>query len=97
MEFWYLTQGETVHGTLRDCRVDMPWFVCHFEATAAFGPFRALFEEDARLLENEEMDAWEEAAERIQQLGLVLRSPAGVPDITEFMLHITGSRGWFRY
>ncbi|MBZ9751564.1 hypothetical protein K7W42_11880 [Deinococcus sp. HMF7604] len=97
-----LEKDGTVLGTLTVTDTEM--FVVHgtFEATAAFAPYRALFDEDARLAvlvaddDSPEVLALAEASlEQLLALGLVLRSPRGT-GYRDLLLSIEGDQAGFR-
>ncbi len=102
MSKFALRRGYERLGTLEIVGIDQPWFMCKFEATPAFEPFRPLFDEELKLLEQERDDDkdwadWETAYSRIDELGLCIGALDGGNDITEFLLHIKGEEARFRY
>ena len=90
---------ETVLGrlTLQDGGADMFWHDGTFAPTPAFDAIAPLFLETRRLLERDEMDAFEAAYEHIVALGLELHPVGAGPPIREFLLHIDGEEARLRY
>ncbi len=68
---------------------------CKFEPAASFAELKPLFDDELRLLNRDDMRAWEEAYEKIRALKLQLVN--GENEIGEFLLHIDGDEAWFRY
>jgi hypothetical protein len=100
MEYIELKQGELLLGTLETTDLDQPWVICKFTPTPAFEAVKPLFDAELELIEGSddlEIDAWEMAYSRIDELGLQLVPVNGEPSISEFVLHIDGSEAWFRY
>jgi hypothetical protein len=95
-ERWALMRGPTRLGVLRVVDVDQPWFECAFEPTAVFEQVRELFEEEQRLLDADELDAWARAWERISVQRLVLEPLDGGARVEEFMLHVDGQTARLR-
>ena len=94
-----LRRGDVLLGTLHACGSDQPWLVCRFEATAAFEEVRPLFDEELRIMDSMsdlDVDAWERAYGRIDNLGLRLVPADGGDAIDAFLLHIQGQRARFR-
>src|SRR5687768_1632440 len=92
---WTLVAPDkTVFGrlTLHDDGADMFWHDGTFAPSPAFDAIAPLFRETGRLLERDEMDAFELAYERIVALGLELHPAGGGLPIREFLLHIDGER-----
>jgi len=92
-----LKRGEILLGTLQVRNLDMPWVICAFEATEAFDDVRSLFDEELKMVDKDDMDDWEKAYQRIEELGLVLVDVEGGKSITEFLLHVHGNEARFRY
>ena len=90
-----LWRGDELLGQLSSCTSDFPWVRCKFEPSASFAEQRALFDDELRLLNAEDMVAWEEVYEKIRALNLRLVSAQ--EDLGEFLLHIDGDEAWFRY
>lgn len=95
-EVWRLYQGEVLLGTLKVWR-EMPWLSGKFHPTPAFEPLRPLFQREIDLLNAEEHEAWEEAYDAIDALGLSLWAPDAEAPVREFLLHVDGDEAWFRY
>jgi hypothetical protein len=93
----YLKQGETVLGTLEDDGGDFPWRYCTFKPTEAFQKIKPLFDRELELLKAEDWDQFEQAYQRIKDLGLRLVEKDGETEITDFLLHIQDKAAWFRY
>ena len=89
-----LRRGDDLLGTLTSCTPDFPWIFCKFEPCDAFAEQRALFDDELRLLDQEDFVAWEQAYEKIRALNLRLVSAK--EDLSEFLLHIDGDEAWFR-
>jgi hypothetical protein len=95
-ERWALMRGRTRLGVLQVVDVDQPWFVCAFEPTAAFEQVRELFEEEQRLLDADEMDAWSGVWERIRAQQLVLEPLDHRLRVEGFLLHVDGQTARLR-
>jgi hypothetical protein len=91
-----LRRGGDLLGVLSYVGTDMPMFIYRFEPTLRFSEVQPLFDEELRLLNADEMDAWESAYDKINALGLTLEPTDGGPPIREFILHIEGREAWFR-
>ncbi|MEL7187068.1 MAG: hypothetical protein AAFN50_11650 [Pseudomonadota bacterium] len=77
--------------------VDMPWFNCKFLPTSDFSQFAHLFENELALLNADEMEKWETAYDEIDALGLKLvPTDADAADLIDLILHVEGSKAWFR-
>ncbi len=77
-------------GTLRPYSSDMFWTDCKFEATEEFQKIKPLFDEELKLVENDEFNAekWEEVYGKIEGLNLKLINPEDGRIVEEFLLHI---------
>ncbi len=94
---WELIRRDgTLLGRLTQDGLDPPWVLCRFEPTEHFAPVAHLFAEEIGLLEEDEMDNWAAVEEDVAALGLELRPSGGGTPIREFLLHVDGSRAWFR-
>ena len=89
----------TVFGrvALQEGGADMFWHNCTFAPTPAFDVIAPLFLETRRLLERDEMEAFEAAYDRIAALGLELHPVGGGEPIRDFLLHIDGEQAQLRY
>ena len=92
-----LKRGNELLGILYSYGNDFPWVNCNFEPTGSFGEVKPLFEEELKLLDAEDMDAWEIFYKQIDALGLRLVDEEDVNNISEFLLHIQGDKAWFRF
>ncbi len=102
MKSWRLLKNEEELGVLTLDSVDQPFLYCRFEPLMAFEKWRALFERELELGEQEDVSEADFAeACRIydEELapGLKLVACENGEEIIEFMLHIAGNRAWFRY
>jgi len=97
MDDFEVRRGKVLLGILRLLDVDQPWFMCEFAPTPDFEDVKPLFDEELRRLEviDDDIDAWENAYSRIDELGLQIVPPGGGPPLTEFVLHIEGNRARF--
>ena len=93
----HLKQGGKLLGTLCPYDSDMFWTNCKFESTEAFQKFKPLFDEELRLLEDEDWDKWEEVYNRITSLKLELINLENGKIIDEFLLHIQDDEARLRY
>lgn len=93
---YQLRRGEDLLGRLNSYASDFPWVHCKFEPSASFAELRPLFDEELRLLDGEDIVAWEEAYEKIRALNLRLVAMNGGDEIGDFLLHIDGDEAWFR-
>jgi hypothetical protein len=92
-----LYRGSELIGTLTRTDDDMPWHNGTFKPAAGFRVVRPFFDRERELLDADRMDEWQTAWDEIEALGLRLEPVAGGADITEFVLHIDGSKAWWRY
>jgi hypothetical protein len=92
-----LRRGEDLLGVLLYQNTDQPFFRYRFQPTPQFSEVQPLFIEELRLLNAEEMVAWELAYGRIVALGLTLDPPGGGPPIRDYILHIDGHDAWFQH
>lgn len=92
-----LYRGDQLLGTLTHTDDDFPWRNGTFDPAPAFAEFRPLFERELALLNTDRMHEWEAAWEAIAALGLRLEAGTAGESITEFLLHIDGTRAWWRY
>jgi hypothetical protein len=93
---YLLKRGEVLIGTLYVEDTDFPWVICRFEPTSAFTPFRPLFDEDIRVGDTEDIEAWDRAYEAIAALGLQLIARESGADWGDCLLHIQADKAWFR-
>ena len=96
MEF-HLKQKGKLLGTLRSYDLDFPWLLCKFEPAEAFQQIKPLFDEESKLLENDDMEKWEVAYSKIDNLNLELISIEDEKSISDFLLHIQDAEAWIRY
>jgi hypothetical protein len=92
-----LKRGDELLGILCSYGNDFPWIKCNFERAGSFGEVKSLFEEELRLLDADDMEAWEICYEQIYALGLRLVDEEDMKEIGEFLLHIRGDKAWFRF
>jgi hypothetical protein len=100
MRYLELKRGNVRLGTLQVIDLDQPWFVCEFVSTPDFEDVKPLFDEELALLEESDtfdIEAWEKAYSRIDDLGLQLVPTDSAAPISEFLLHIDGREARFRY
>ncbi len=96
MEF-HLKQKGKLLGTLRYYEANFPWINCKFEPTEAFQAVKWLFDEEIELLEKDDIENWEIAYNRINDLSLELINLEDENIMGEFLIHIEGDEAWFRY
>jgi pentatricopeptide repeat protein len=94
---WTLVSGETQIARFEQLDVDMPWFFCSFQPTAAFAAVEPLFLEQEQALAANDWDA----AERVwssmhKRMKLVPDDPAEQP-IEEFLIRLDGDHARLRY
>ncbi|MEU5099598.1 hypothetical protein [Streptomyces sp. NPDC020996] len=93
-DVWQLRRGEQVVGEILIEEGDFPWLSGRFVPAEGFAEVKPLFERELELVEEEDLDEWDEVVREIgEQLQLV--APAG--PVAEFLLHIDGERAWFRW
>ena len=92
-----LRRGQVVVGKLTSSTSDFPWLFCKFEPCDSFEELRTLFADELRLLNADDMVAWEAAYEKIRALNLRLVDVKEDNEIGEFLLHIDVDEAWFRY
>lgn len=81
---------------MRRVGIDQPFVQCTFEATPAFESVRSLFDEELRLVNDDQIDEWMVAYERLTARGLRLRSVATGEAVEDVLVHVEGDRAWFR-
>jgi hypothetical protein len=91
-----LERGEELLGNLRAYDTDFSWVIYKFEPTELFQAVKPLFEGELKLLNADDMDAWETSYSRIGALGLRLVYVGKGGETNEFILHIEGDEAWFR-
>ena len=94
---WRLMLGTNVLGDLAYRSTDQPWFHFDFTAMDHFDSVSGMFETELKLLSDDEMDAWEDAYDKIAELGLRLVSDSREVDVESLVLHIEGSTAWLRH
>lgn len=94
---WRLYRGTELVGEIEIDGSDFPWLEGRFVAHPGFAEVKPLFDEELRLADEDSADgAWDAAYYRIRQAGLRFVKPDG-REVAEFLLHIQGDRGWFRW
>jgi len=95
-----LIRGGTVLGTVEivpeEC--DFPWYGGVFTPAVGFAAVKALFDEDLRLLNagDDGLDGFDELWEEIDAPGLVLKAEDGSEELTNILIHIDGTKTWWR-
>ncbi|MFN3648885.1 MAG: hypothetical protein ACK47B_04815 [Armatimonadota bacterium] len=97
MERWELRRGEEALGVISLTSLDQPWLNGEFIPTASFEQVGLIFEEELRLLNEDQLEEWEKCYDRIDALGLSLHSLSSGRVVREFVLHIDGKDACFRY
>jgi hypothetical protein len=92
-----LYRRDRLLGALTHTDDDFPWHNGTFDPAPEFEEVRPMFERELALLNADQMDEWEVAWEAIAALGLRLEPVDAGADIEEFLLHIDGSRAWWRH
>ncbi|EGD43780.1 hypothetical protein ACWZJV_04655 [Nocardioides sp. WG-D5] len=98
---WKLMEKTEVVGLLTVTGSDFPWLEGAFVPSAGFDKWRAVFAEESRLVEHEnleetdEYDAWELLVEQITG-ALNMVDPQGQV-VEEFLLHIDGAHASWRW
>jgi len=94
-EVWQVRRGEEPVGEILIDDADFPWLSGKFTAGPAFEAVRELFARELALAQGDaDWTAWEKAYDEISRQ-VTLTSPDG--PVPEFLLHIEGERGWFRW
>ncbi|MEV4627936.1 hypothetical protein AB0J90_16785 [Micromonospora sp. NPDC049523] len=95
---WRLYAGDELLGDLVVDGGDFPWLHARFESLPAYGRFRALFEEDIRLLNSADEDVPAQVAsyEAMRAAGIGLVDPDGFR-VPEFLLHVRDEQAWWRW
>jgi hypothetical protein len=83
--------------TMKSELCDFPWYGGSFQAAPAYAAVKQLFSEELRLLQADEMDAWEEVWAEIEEPGLKLLPTDGGAAISELLIHLDGEEAWWRY
>ena len=93
-----LYRGDVLLAILSDIHLfDWPWYICDFQATIEFEPYRVLFERERALLEGAgATEAWELAYGKIEDLKLTIGYPDDGKVSEQFMLHIDGKQARFK-
>lgn len=98
---WKLAEQTEVVGLLAVTGSDFPWLEGDFAPSIGFDKWRAVFAEESRLIdlenleESDEYDAWELIVERITG-ALTLVDPQG-REVEDFLLHIDGAHATWRW
>jgi hypothetical protein len=94
-----LYRGSTLLGTVepKDELHDFPWYGGAFEPSPAFARVEHLFREEQRLLEADDMEAWESVWLQIEEPGLRLVPTEGGAPISDLLIHISGAEVRWRY
>jgi hypothetical protein len=94
---WRLVDGEGLLAELVVTGGDFPWLSAEVRPTERFEQIRPLFEEKLRRLDHldDDVDSWEAAYDRVRQ-AVSLLYPGG-QDVPDFLLHIDGNQGWWRW
>jgi hypothetical protein len=88
-------RGEEV-ASLEVTDADQPWLIAAVHASPRFADVRDAFDEEAVLVDGDELGpAWEAAYTRIRE-SFELLYPDGTV-VPEFILHIEGERAWWRW
>jgi hypothetical protein len=98
-ETYHLYRGADLLGTvvLKAELCAFPWYGGQFKATPAFAAVEALFREESRLLEADQMDGWEELWAQIEEPGLKLLPADGSEAIVDLLIHIEGEEARWRF
>lgn len=85
-----LFRGAELLGTieLQAEHCDYPWYGGAFRAEPAFAPLEALFAEEIRLIDQEQMDAWGALWRQIEGPGLRLVPVGGGEPMADPVIHI---------
>lgn len=97
MSEFLLKQDNQLVGMLRIDTIDQPYFYCKFESTEAFHYIKSFFEEELKLLNNEDFEIWDEFYNQITSFNLKLIKCESGEVIKDFILHIQNDEAWFRY
>jgi hypothetical protein len=86
--------------TLDPSKFDFPWYAGFFSPSEHFAEVRPLFDRELHLLntntEDKHWDAWDEAWEAISQPGLRLVGPSDTDFTSDPVIHIDGTKAWWR-
>jgi hypothetical protein len=96
-EVFKLYRGSSLLGKveLKAELCDFPWYGGSFTAAADYAKVEHLFREELRLLEEDEMDAWSEIWNQIEEPGLKLVPDDGTTPVTDLIIHIEeGEARW---
>lgn len=97
---WMLVRRSDRHivAKLRTRDTDFPWVICDFEPVPEFESYRALFEEQSKLmlLIDDDPEAGTAAYDEINR-SLELTRGGDAKRITEFLMHIVGDQAHFRW
>ncbi len=97
MSEFVLKQDDQIVETLRVHTLDQTYFYCKFEATEAFQPFKSFFEEELKLLNDEDFEVWDKFYNQITNFNLKIVKCESEEFIEDFILHIQNDEAWFRY
>lgn len=93
---WQLHHGKIVIGTLTQTEKDSPYIYCQFTPTSAFENVSSLFADELKALKNND-DSWSSYVTKIQNLRLRFAPMNSItPVVKADVLHIEGSKAWFR-
>jgi hypothetical protein len=95
---YYLYRGKKLLGTITHTSDDFPWHQGVFEPEPCFDEVKHLFNQELKLLENDELTdgKWDAVWTEITRPGLKLIPISGGKDIEKFLLHIDGEETWWR-
>jgi hypothetical protein len=93
-----LYRGDVLLAVLSNIHLyDWPWYICDFQPTIEFEPYRVLFERELELLEGAgATEAWDLAYGKIEDLKLTIVYPGDAKVSDQFMLHIDGEQARFK-
>ncbi len=94
---WTLRHGDDVLGLIDVRSFDQPWYEGEFTPLQGFSLVKPYFDKDLVLLEQEKWDEFEQLWDDLRSTGIVIENTHTGQRVSDFILHIEGSRAWFRY
>jgi hypothetical protein len=95
---WKVVLEGKIIGVARLYNINQPWFYCKFYPTNEYENVKYLFEEEFKILESEDYDAWNDYYDVISLKGLKLISLSSGQSIEDMLVvHIQLDTAWFRY
>ena len=98
MDEWQIVLEEQIIGIAKLYSIEQPWFYCKFYPEQYYENVKYLFEEELKILDSEDYDAWNDYYDIITSKKLKLVNLLNGQTIEEMLvIHIQSDIAWFRY